>query len=296
MEQLKARQKYRKDKYGKDVDLYSKSLLRKDEIAEYEWKGQLTRKGAKINQDMHGIYNQDDKNQLQQKAWGNLLIMYRKHIAPNLMKRWKNEWYDADLGTMNEGYQRELARLFLDFFHTKIDPVTGDRKWAIQTWSRRDKANLLRNAAQALNWLEINLLISILEAGLDDDDDLWYKLFLISAYRAKTENSQFEPLAIFAKHNILEEWVRLIEQPVVGTNIIKNFVELFRLTDPEVWKKEMKSGPYKGKKESEKIIGNVIPIARQFRQHNNPDELLKFYRRDVGSSKLADKFVEIWNE
>ena len=119
---------------------------------------------------------------------------------------------------------------------------------------------------------------------------------MISAYRAKTENSQFEPLAIFAKHNILEEWVRLIEQPVVGTNIIKNFVELFRLTDPEVWQKEMKSGPYKGKKEAEKIIGNVIPIARQFRQHNNPDELLKFYRRDVGSSKLADKFVEIWNE
>lgn len=296
MEQLKSRQKYRKDKYGKDIDLYSKSLLKKDEIAEYEWKGQLTRKGAKINQDMHGIYNQDDKNQLQQKTWGNLLIMYRKHIAPNLMKRWKNEWYDADLGTMTVGYQRQLPKLFLDFFRRATDPVTGDRKWAIQTWSKRDKANLLRNAAQALNWLEINLLISILEAGLDDDDDLWYKLFLISAYRAKTENSQFEPLAIFAKHNILEEWVRLIEQPVVGTNIIKNFVELFRLTDPEVWQKEMKSGPYKGKKEAEKIIGNVIPIARQFRQHNNPDELLKFYRRDVGSSKLADKFVEIWNE
>ena len=108
MEQLKARQKYRKDKYNKDVDLYSKSLLKKDEIAEYEWKGMLTRKGAKINQDMHGIYNQDDKNQLQQKAWGNLLIMYRKHIAPNFMKRWKQEGYDADLGTMTTGYQREM--------------------------------------------------------------------------------------------------------------------------------------------------------------------------------------------
>ena len=58
----------------------------------------------------------------------------------------------------------------------------------------------------------------------------------------------------------------------------------------------MQSGPYKGKKEYEKIIGNVIPIARQFRQHNNPDDLLKFYRRDVSSSKVTDKFVEIWNE
>ena len=297
MEQLKARQASRKDRYGKDVDLYSKSLLKDGEIAEYEWKGQLTRKGAKINQDMHGIYNQDDKNMLQQKAWGNLLIMYRKHIAPNTMKRWKSEWYDADLGTVTVGYQRQLPKLFLDYFRIALDPVTGEKKWARLTWSKRDKANAYRNYAQALNWLEINLLISILEAGLDDDDDdLWYKLLLISAYRAKTENSQFEPLAIFAKHNILEEWVRLIEQPVVGTNIIKNFVELFRLTDPEVWKKEMKSGPYKGKKEAEKILGNVIPIARQVRQHNDPDELLKFYRRDVGSAKLTDKFAEIWSE
>ena len=300
MEQLKARQKYRKDKYNKDIDLYSKSLLKKDEIAEYEWKGILTRKGAKINQDMHGIYNQDDKNQLQQKAWGNLLIMYRKHIAPNFMKRWKQEGYDADLGTMTTGYQREMFKVLFSFFHSAIDPVTGDRRWAFKVvkdnWTKKDTRNMLRNAAQALNWLEINLLISILEAGLDDDDDLWYKLFLISAYRAKTENSQFEPLAIVAKHNILEEWVRLIEQPVVGTNIIKNFVELFRLTDPEVWEKEMKSGPYKGKKEAEKIIGNVIPLARQFRQHNDPSDLLKFYRRDVGSSKLTDKFAEIWNE
>ena len=58
----------------------------------------------------------------------------------------------------------------------------------------------------------------------------------------------------------------------------------------------MKSGPYKGKKEAEKILGNVIPIARQVRQHNDPDELLKFYRRDVGSAKLTDKFAEIWSE
>lgn len=300
MEQLKARQKYRKDKYNKDIDLYSKSLLKKDEIAEYEWKGMLTRKGAKINQDMHGIYNQDDKNQLQQKAFGSLLIMYRKHIAPNFMKRWKQEGYDADLGTMTTGYQKEMFKVLFSFFHKAIDPVTGDRKWAFNVvkdnWTKRDTRNMLRNAAQALNWLEINLLISILEAGLDDNDDLWYKLLLISSYRAKTENSQFEPLALFAKHNILEEWVRLIEQPVVGTNIIKNFVELFRLTDPEVWQKEMKSGPYKGKKEAEKILGNVIPLARQFRQHNDPDALLKFNRRDVGSSRLTDKFAEIWNE
>ena len=300
MEQLKARQKYRKDKYNKDVDLYSKSLLKKNEIAEYEWKGQLTRKGAKINQDMHGIYNQDDKNQLQQKAWGSLLIMYRKHVAPNFMKRWKQEGYDADLGVMSEGYQREMFKIFSSFFHSAIDPVTGDRRWAFNVvkdnWTKKDTRNMLRNAAQALNWLEINLLISILEAGLDDDDDLWYKLLLISAYRAKTENSQFEPLALFAQHNILEEWVRLIEQPVVGTNIIKNFIELFKLTNPEVWQKEMQSGPYKGKKEAEKIIGNVIPLARQFRQHNKPEDLLKYYRRDVGSSKLTDKFVEIWNE
>ena len=307
MEQLKARQKYRKDKYNKDVDLYSKSLLKKNEIAEYEWKGMLTRKGAKMNQDMHGIYNEDDKNQLQQKAWGSLLIMYRKHIAPNFMKRWKQEGYDADLGTMTTGYQRELFKVFFSFFHKAIDPVTGDRRWAFNVvkdnWTKKDTRNMLRNAAQALNWLEINLLISILEAGLDDNDDLWYKLLLISAYRAKTENSQFEPLAIVAKHNILEEWVRLIEQPIVGTNIIKNFVELFRLTDPEVWKKEMQNGPYAGKKEAEKIIGNVIPLARQIRQHNDPSELLKFYRRDVGSSGLTDYFVSagkeasnVWNE
>ena len=295
-EQLKARQKSYAAR-GKNYDLYSKALLKDGEISEYEFKGRLSRKGAKVNQDMHGIYNEDDKNMLQQKALGSLLIMYRKHIAPNYMKRYKNEWYDFDLDRITTGYQRELPKLFLDFFRKATDPVTGDKKWAIKTWSKHDRANFIRNAAQALNWLEINLLISILETGIDDnDDDLWYKLLLISAYRAKTENSQFEPLAIFAKHNILEEWVRLIEQPVVGTNIIKNFVELFRLTDPEVWEHKMESGPYKGKLEAEKILFNCLPIVKQLHQHSDPDELLKFYRRDVGSSSFTDYFASAGNE
>lgn len=288
MEQLKARQASLKSQ-GRNIDLYSKTLLfNPDEIAEYDFKNQVSRKSAKLNQDMHGIYNEEDRNMLQQKAWGGLFMMYRKHIMPNLMKRWKDEWYDYDLATVTSGYQKTL---YDKIFKTTIDSATGKKKWnLIATWTPQEKENLMRAMGQLSNWVGINLLISIMEeiGGSDDDDDsLWYAIFLVSLYRAKTENVQFEPMAIFAKHSIINEWWRLAEQPVVGMSIVERVSNLTELFDPESWEHTMQSGPYKGKKKATKIIEQSIPGFNQIRLFQKPP--LEYFRNDVGEGWLMSK-------
>jgi hypothetical protein len=284
MEQLKARQQ------GTKYDLYSPKLLHDNEIAEYDFKHKLSRKSAKLNQDMHGIYNEDDRNQLQQKAWGGLFMMYRKHIMPNLMKRWKQSYYDADLDTFTTGFQRTL--LFNKIFSTKLDEVTGNRKWAlISTWTPQERRNLMRNLGQMFNWVTNNLFITLLENCADDDDDLWIKLLLISAYRNKTENSPFELLSLLSKHNLLKEWLRLADQPVVGTSIVEKYSNLFSLLDPSVYVDEVKSGPYKGKKKAVKVLYECVPTMKQFISFKDPDKSLQYYRRDVGESFIISKIM-----
>ena len=278
IEQLKARQESMK-KQGKKVDLRSKALLwNKNEISEYQYKGEFARKAAKVNQDMHGIYNEDDKNQLQQKAYGSLFMMYRKHITPNFMKRYKSEWYDYDLDEKTSGYQRMLFTKLFKRETTDLDK----KKWSMLVWTPKERANFMRNVGQLYNWITINLAITFMEAlgGGDEDDNLWFSTLLVSLYRGKTENAQFEPLAIFSKHSIIEEWWRLAEQPVVGMSIVERVSNLVDLLDPESWTHIMKSGPYKGKYKWEKIVDQSIPGFNQVIQFKQPP--LEYFRRDVG--------------
>lgn len=278
IEELKRRQQDMAQK-GKKVDINSKLLLwNENEISELEFKGKFSRKSAKLNQDMHGIYNEDDKNQLQQKAYGSLFMMYRKHIVPNFMKRWKGEWYDYDLDTTTSGYQR----LFFDKLFSKQKNKMGKEKWAMLVWNQKDRANFMRNIGQLSNWVLINLAITLME-GLGDDDDeekLWYSIILVSLYRGKTENAQFEPLALASRHSIINEWWRLAEQPVVGFSIFERISNLIELFDPESWTHVMKSGPYKGETKATKIIKQALPGFNQIRMTQKPP--LEYFRNDVG--------------
>lgn len=291
MEQLKARQTAKSTR-GKKIDLYSKRLLENDnEVSEYEFKGKLSRKMGKLNQDMHGIYNEDDRNRLQQKAYGGLFMMYRKHIVPNFMKRYKDEWYDYDLETKTSGYQRML---FTKMFKSQIDNI-GRKKWAMLTWSPRERANLMRNVGQLSNWVLINLGISMMESFADDDDSMawWYAVVLTSLYRAKTENAQFEPLAAFTRHTIFNEWWRLAEQPIVGFSIVERVSNLTELFDPECYTHVMKSGPYKGQKKWQKIVQQALPGFNQIRLAQKPP--LDYFRKDVGEDWFSKGiFTDEW--
>lgn len=292
MEQLKARQASMKRR-GKDVDLYSKALLwNENEIAEYDFKNDVSRKSAKLNQDMHGIYNEEDKNMLQQKAWGGLFMMYRKHIMPNFMKRYKFDGYDYDLGTATYGYQRWMwenkFKIAKKLFTTELDEK-GKKVWAITVWTPQERANLMRNVGQLFNWVSINLLISALDSD-DDDDDLWRTLILVSLYRTKSENAQFEPLSLFSKYSFIQEWLRLADQPVVGMSIVDRFIGLTELLDPSEWNETISRGKYAGKTKAQKRLLQLIPGHNQLINTQHPP--LDYYRKSVGEDWITDKMFE----
>jgi hypothetical protein len=57
------------------------SAFTKDDIIAF------SRKSASINQKMHGIYNEADKNAFQALGIGRMAMMFRKWIVPSLNKR-----------------------------------------------------------------------------------------------------------------------------------------------------------------------------------------------------------------
>ena len=70
----------------------------------------FTLKSKAINQRMHGIYNQADKNAVQKLALGRLAFMFRKWIIPSLNRRFESTKYNMELESEVEGYYRTLGR------------------------------------------------------------------------------------------------------------------------------------------------------------------------------------------
>lgn len=307
MEQLKARQLDMKNR-GQDVDLYSKRLLwNSNEISEYEFKNEFSRKSAKINQDLHGIYNQEDKNAMQQYALGRLAIMYRKHIVPNAMKRWKKEGYDFDLKADTSGFQRDAAQfwkrylkelfvgddngkhhgLIYAYNHIGEDRFNiSDDQWNSMSdtektdflsrklaTKKRMQANMRRNLANFVDFWTTQSLILLLDN--DDDDDSWWKQMLLTVlYRQRAEIAFFTPSSLFTPYNALTDWLRVFKEPIIGMSWAETYLGLVRLLNPWAWFTEVESGRYKGYTQAEKILLQSVPFLKQIRNTAEPDASL----------------------
>lgn len=62
---------------------------------------------------MHGIYNFEDRNALQNVGLGRMAILFRKWIKPSLNKRFDKVSYNYDLDDWTEGYYRTMGRFVL---------------------------------------------------------------------------------------------------------------------------------------------------------------------------------------
>lgn len=234
----------------------------------------VTRKIRGINNKLYGIYNQEDKNALQSRAVGRLLMMYRNWMRPLWLKRYGVERYNYDTGTFEEGYYRTLW----NFMNTLRKDLKKGELDIVKQWHNLDgaqKSNIYRGLAEIATFLSLMGIIAILKGVPDDDDkDNWLTEYVTySIVRLKADLGSLMP-----GPTMLDEGLRLFDNPFAAVRVLKNSRQLLNLFDPDVWTTEIDQGIYKGYTQAEKIMLQPVPFIRQFQNLFDPEEPTRWYK------------------
>lgn len=284
---------------GEEISLHDVALA-DDEVSEYVFIDYFRIKTTKINQLLHGVYNEEDKNMLQQTAIGNMAIMYRKWMRPNIERRFGRSRYDISLeefitgqpnqngSEYHEGYYRTAGNLFKNV----VKNLHETRSFMLsEEWKKlneHEKANVKRCGAESAIFILVCLFARMLEALKDpddgDDDDVTdSKLFAYLEYyiyRLKAEIGSLAPISIFPGSNssMIKEMKAVLNEPVTG---MQTWERILRITDvliPSNWVKEMQSGHFKGHSMAYKAIMESIPFYRTIYGNLNPEERVRYYK------------------
>lgn len=261
---------------------YGANLVIKDGVTDQDgnsvsnsYFSSFTKKVRGINNKLYGIYNQEDKNAMQSRAVGRLLMMYRNWMRPLWLKRYGVERYNYDTGTFEEGYYRTLW----NFMNTLRKDLKKGELDIVKQWHNLDdaqKSNIFRGLAEIATFLSLWGIIATLKGTPDDDDDKddWLTEYVTySIIRLKADLGSLMP-----GHTMLDEGLRLFDNPFAAVRVLKNTRQLLNLFDPDVWTTEIDQGIYKGYTQAEKIMLQPVPFIRQFQNLFDPEKPTRWYR------------------
>lgn len=260
---------------------YGANLIIKEGVTDQDGKlvdnkyfSSFSKKVRGINNKLYGIYNQEDKNAMQSRAIGRLLMMYRNWMRPMWLKRYGVERYNYDTNTFEEGYYRTLWN-FLS--HMKDDLRKGELD-VVKQWhnlNETQKSGIFRALAEISTFLSLLGIVSILKGIPDDNDkDDWLTEYITySIVRLKADLGSLMP-----GPTMLDEGLRLFDNPFAAIRVFKNIRQLLNLMDPDTWTTEIDQGIYKGYTRAEKILVQPVPFIRQFMNVLNPEEPARWYK------------------
>lgn len=240
----------------------------------------LSNKIRAVENRLYGIYNSEDKNAAQQLAIGRLALLYRNWMRPLYLNRFGRGKYDFDLGDYTEGFYmtmgRFMAQTYKDLRNTELDIV---KNW--KNLSDVEKANMKRGIAELATYWTLYAMIAMIHGfGDDDKKKPWaLRLAAYSALRLKTDMG-----ALLPSPTMIDEGTKLFISPFGALTTIKKLRRTIDLVNPvaimekDIYTKEVKSGMYKGYKEYQKILIDLLPFRRQIVNAFDPDQPAKWYK------------------
>lgn len=217
-----------------------------------------------INEQIYGVYSSIgniDAPLIRKHAFGRLLEMYRKFIVPGIKRRWKENDYNYQTESLEEGYYRTFWRMIKqDFIRTiqsddsafiKSAKVLGSLLYKSQEdYTKEEIQNIRRARAEYLALISLTLIGSLfysLGAEGDDDDDALRGMGYLMM-RLNSEIKFFHPLAPDspvqfdsegAKFNVplstgFPDWMRILKSPTALTTHAQNLSKVVTqvLEDP----------------------------------------------------------------
>ena len=259
-----------------------------------------------INQSLHGIYNRVDRNSLQDAAFGDLLMQFKKWVRPNFVRyfgrRFGRIFYNEQLGS----YEVPIFNPMFDMFrsgsqafkdslndnNTVIDYMKGIGNFfkGVSSW--------LLNVGFYYNTLPLNEQIATMKfarlmgalafsalaamtlgAFKKDDDDEDNILYQHAMYAATTYYQQMiEPMPVFG-------WMATIEQTAnslfAGQKTLQSAYKLVNLTIQGLWVDDDEliydRGIYKGQDKRAVALRQAVPVLRQINKFNNLGATMSYY-------------------
>lgn len=255
-----------------------------------------------MNFELQGIYNLDDRSAIQQYAFGALIIMYRKWIAPAMRRRYGRTGYSSLKDDYQEGYWRTAGRFLWDSISKKNkDQVSEDESnQAIANMLSYGRAIL---SSIKLNWSKMNAyeksnckkaatefgIIAGLTAALflngkmfppeeeRKDRTWWEKQLLVQALRLKTELGSMAPTLAF-----LDESLKVLKSPFAAIGPLRDALNIFNLMIPMNYFDTVKSGRFKGHTKAYKFFWE-LPIISMWKKVDNfvdPTPMINYYNND----------------
>ena len=235
----------------------------------------FSRRGAAINQRMHGIYNKADRSAVQRLAIGRMGMMFRKWIKPSLNRRFKSATYNYDLDAWTEGYYRTSGRFLLqlarDLRETQFNLAA---RWGELTPT--EKANIRRALTETGHFLAVMAIIGLIEWS-DDKDRPW--LVRMTEYQARRLYTELG--ALIPGKSMVSEGLKIIKSPAAGINTIENMLDLTKLLNPWNYMDELQSGRYEGHSTAYKSFfeSPIIPMNRTIYRGLHPETGIPFFKQ-----------------
>ena len=262
-----------------------------------------------INKKIHGVYDKIGAAQIEKYWWGSLVMQFKKHIYPGIMKRWRTKGYYNELrGSYEKGSYISLLDFlsteFKDFkskaqqedgevtaigairttFECIIDTITNF-KFNYNLLPRWEQNNIRRSLADLCGTMASLLTVFAIYAIWDEydvKDNTFLNSTLYLADRLYGESRMYTPWGAIPE--ISTQW----SQPVAGKGVIEDLITAMQFTtkwmfDP-TYDPIYKQGPYKGQNKVVVKIKKNIPAIRTIQRIQTINKSNKYYRINDNSS------------
>ena len=247
-----------------------------DSDFEFKYLSQVQR----LNQKLHGIYNLNDRAALQRYAAGRIVLMFSKYLVPSINRRYGKKKFDYMLDTEAEGMYNTFNK-FMWNIAKDLTKMQFNAKTHWKDLSNSQKANVVRTTTEMSQMLALLVLIGFIsDMGDDDEEKSWaWNMMALQTNRLFTELSAYQFPTIFS------EGIKKTKNPAPGVGVLGDitkiltdsfsFGNLFKSDKPFLL--EYNSGRNKGDSHLEQNIYNLIPVVKNIKSANNPQDMLRFY-------------------
>ena len=240
----------------------------------------FSRKSAAVNQRLHGIYNQLDKNALQKVAIGRMGMLFRKWIKPSLNRRFAEVGYNFDLEEWTEGYYRTSFRFLGQLAkELKEGQFSVAANW--ENLTSTEKANIKRALTELAHFLAVVAILGLIDWP-DDKDRPW--LSAMTEYQLRRLYTELG--AMVPGPQMISEGFKILKSPSATIRTMESSLDLIGLLNPYNYEfingeeALLRSGRFKGDSRAIKLFyeSPLIPMNKTIYRGLHPEELLPFFK------------------
>lgn len=226
--------------------------------------------------DTVGNYDKNMQPEISKKAYGQLLLMFRKYLIPMGIARYRGfrdvlketkdipehrKFFSEALQEYEIGSHTQAARVIVNAVRHII---RGEFSQIAENWnsmSQFEKIQAKKGLAELTMALVVLPVLSMTAFSFaSDDEDNDFKWFMaLQAKRLLTEVRSFV--------NPSDQW-RTIKSPIVSLNVVENGIEvMYNIFSPWNWDERVQSGKHKGRRKVSRSFDRITPFINS---HSTP--------------------------